>query len=337
MKKLIVISISVLCVLVVWYQWSIRPVDSGSEARQAVKIESGMSVRQIAEFLDEKGVIRSQRAFMLYAKLHGKESSLQAGKFVLRPSMSIPELITVLQDGKAEEILVTIPEGFTVQQIDERLAELGIIEAGEIVRCANECDFSSFEFLPKADGLAERGGKLEGYLFPDTYYIDVEEFVPKFFLERLLTTFRRRVVETLAADLEANEHTLHEVITMAALIEEETRTDEERPVISGILWKRYDADLGLGVDATVRYILDKPTGALTVGDLNFNSPYNTRKFKGLPPGPIATPGEASIIAALRPEESPYWYYLHGTDGAVHYSETNEEHNISKYLYIRGGE
>jgi len=337
MKKSLTFVALIVVVGTVWYQWSLRPVDSRSEDRHAVKIESGMSVKQIAQLLGEKGVIRSPRVFTLYAKLHGKESSLQAGKFVLRPSMSVKELIAVLQDGKAEEMLVTIPEGFTIQQIDARLTELGIIEEGEIVRCANECDFSSFEFLPDIDGLAERGGQLEGYLFPDTYYIDVEEFVTKFFLERLLTTFRRRVVETLAADLVEDEHTLHEVITMASLIEEEARADEERPVIAGILWKRYDAGLGLGVDATVRYILDKPTGAITTGDLNTNSPYNTRKFKGLPPGPIASPGEASVIAVLRPEESSYWYYLHGADGEIHYAETNEEHNINKYKYIRGGE
>ncbi|MFA7681582.1 MAG: endolytic transglycosylase MltG [Candidatus Peribacteraceae bacterium] len=338
MKKIIVVGISVLVLAVAWYQWSLRPVDSSSQDRQAVTIESGMSVQDIAVLLQEKGIIRSPLAFALYTKFHGQESSLQAGKFVLRPSASVAEIITMLQDGKAEEMLITIPEGFTVRQIDALLAEKGVIQPGDIISCAQTCDFSSFEFLPEElEGIAINeapGGRVEGYLFPDTYYVEVDEFVPKFFIERLLTTFRKRILTPFAEDIASSERTLHEIMTMASLIEEETRTDEERPVISGILWKRYDAGLGLGVDATVRYILEKPTAEISVNDLNTNSPYNTRKFKGLPPGPIANPSLESIRAALLPQESPYWYYLHGNDGQVHYAETNEEHNINRYQYLR---
>jgi len=334
MKKLLLIIIVIVAASFSWYKASIRPVDGNSETRQAVKVESGMSVEQIAQLLKGKGIIRSPRAFMIYAKLHGQEGALQAGKFVLRPSMDIGELIAILQNGKAEELIVTIPEGFTVMQIDELLADKGVTQRGEVIRCAQECDFSSFDFLPSEGGLAERGGQLEGYLFPETYYIDVEEFVPKFFLERMLTTFRRRVLETFPQKFPDPKRSLHQIVTIASLIEEEALTDEERPMVSGILWKRFEAELGLGVDATVRYILDKPTGAITTADLNFNSPYNTRKFKGLPPGPIASPGEASIRAALFPKESDYWYYLHGSDGEIHYAVTNEEHNVNKFKYIK---
>ncbi|MBU2259372.1 endolytic transglycosylase MltG, partial [Patescibacteria group bacterium] len=313
---------------------SIRPVDKSSEARLAMKIEAGMSVQDIAETLGDRNIIRSPRAFILYTKFHGKETALQAGKFVLRPSMSVSELVEVLQDGKAEEMIITIPEGFTVKQIDTLLAEKGVMEEGEIMGCLVECDFILFDFLPSGEGQADRGGRLEGYLFPDTYYVDIEEFVPKFFLERMMTTFRRRVLETFPDKFVDAERSLHEIITMASLIEEEAITDEERHVIAGILWKRFDAGLGLGVDATVRYILNKPTGVITTADLNTNSPYNTRKFKGLPPGPIANPGEQSIRAALFPEESPYLYYLHGSDGQIHYAKTNEEHNLNKFEYIK---
>ncbi len=121
---------------------------------------------------------------------------------------------------------------------------------------------------------------------------------------------------------------------MASLVEEETRTDDERAIVAGILWKRFDAGTGLGVDATVRYALDKPSSALTVSDLDTNSDYNTRKFRGLPPGAIASPSLESIKAALHPEASEYWYYLHGTDGQIRYAKTNEEHNENKYKYLR---
>ena len=334
MKKLFIITALACIVAVAWYQWSLRPVDTHSELRLVVKVEPGMSVEQITNLLQERNVIRSQRAFMIFVKLHGKEGSLQAGKLVLRPSMSAEEVMNVLLSAEVEEMLITIPEGFTVKQIDELLAERGLTEPGEVVDCAKQCDFSYFEFLPDPSELAQRGGKLEGYLFPDTYYVEVNEFVPKFFLERLMTTFRKKILEGLSEDFAGANRSLHEIATMASLIEKEVRTDEERSVISGILWKRYDAGLGLGVDATVRYILEKPTGKITVGDLNFNSPYNTRKFRGLPPGPIASPSYKSFVAALNPKETSYWYYLHGSYGEVHYAEMNEEHNVNKYLYLR---
>ncbi|MCF7844913.1 MAG: endolytic transglycosylase MltG [Kiritimatiellales bacterium] len=334
MKKLLIITLIVLASASLWYKASLRPVDISSDTRLALKIDQGMSVQDIAQVLYDRQIIRSRKAFMIFAKFHGKEAALQAGKFVLRPSMNVAELIEVLQDGKAEEMIVTIPEGFTVKQIDELLAKKGIIEVGEIMDCLTRCDFSSFEFLPNRDGLAEREGILEGYLFPETYYINVDEFVPKFFLERMMTTFRRRVLETFPDQFVDPKRSLHEIITMASLIEEEAIKDDERAVIAGILWKRFDDGKGLGVDATVRYILNKPTSAITTADLNTNSPYNTRKFKGLPPGPIASPGDASIRAALFPEESEYWYYLHGDDGQIRYAKTNEEHNTNRFMYIK---
>jgi len=336
MRKIFLAIVVVLSVASAWYVWSVSPVDRASEERLAVKIESGTSVRQIAQLLTEKHLIRSPLAFVLAVRFSGKESDLQAGKFVLRPSMSVGEIIIVLQEGKAEEMLITIPEGFTVRDMDALLTEKGLIEEGDIIACAQTCDFSSFEFLPAVEGLAERGGKLEGYLFPDTYYVEVDGFVDKFFLERLLTTFKHRVVEALGEEIGRGGRSLHEIVTMASLIEEETLTDEERSVVSGILWKRYDDGRGLGVDATVRYITGNPSDEITTKDLNVNSPYNTRKFKGLPPGPIASPGFASILAALHPQESSYWYYLHGTDGQIRYAVTNEEHNINRWRYIRGG-
>ncbi len=242
-----------------------------------------------------------------------------------------------LRRGIAEEGVITIPEGFTVLDVDRVLSEKQIIEKGALLACAQTCDFPAFAFLPKeVTSLAARGGRLEGYLFPDTYFVVIENFSPKAFLERLLREFEERVVKQYADTLKQSKRPLHQIVTMASLVEEETRKGEERPVVASILWKRFDAGMGLGVDATVRYVLQKPTGKLTVADLNGNSPYNLRKFRGLPPGPIASPGIESIRATLVPKATPYWYYLHGADGQVHYAETNEEHNVNKYKYLSGG-
>lgn len=322
-----------------WYQWALRPIAPTSDVREVVRIPSGASVADIGMLLEEKGIIRSARAFSLHVRSNGKEKELKAGSFVLYPSQSVPELVKILRTGIAQEAVVTIPEGFTVKDIDALLAEKGLIGAGALMRCARECDFSSFGFLPVPSPLpspAGRGENVEGYLFPDTYFVVRDEFVPKFFLERLLSTFRRNIIDALGEEVNKSGRSLHEIVTMASLIEEETRAEEERPIVSGILWKRFDAKKGLDVDAATRYILEKPTGKLTAKDLNVNSPYNTRKFRGLPPGPIANPGLKSIFAALRPKDSPYWYYLHDRGGVIHYAETNDEHNLNKWQYLRGG-
>ncbi|MDD5751391.1 MAG: endolytic transglycosylase MltG [Candidatus Peribacteraceae bacterium] len=333
MKKFFLIVGVVLLAAFFWYRHGLWSAGS-AQNRTVVTVESGMSVSAIADLLAEKDIIRSPSVFRLYVRLHGMQTKLQAGRFVLSGDMSVPEMVEVLRSGKSQEISVTIPEGWTVKDIDAAIARLGLAASGSILDCAQRCDFSSFDFLPEVSGLAERGGKLEGYLYPDTYFADTANFVPKFFLERMLGAFRKNVVTGQAEAIKASGYSLHEIVTMASLVEEETKTDEERPVVAGILWKRYDGNIGLGVDATVRYILDKPKSAITLSDLDTVSPYNTRKFRGLPPGPIANAGLKSIRAALDPQESPYWYYLHDAKGLIHYATTNEEHNENRRQYLR---
>lgn len=334
MKKLLLIVIILLFGGFLWYRTAQSPVNPHDENRTMVKIPKGSSLRDIAGILKAEKLIRSKLAFLLVAKQVGAEKTLQAGNYLLTPSMGIAEIIAALRRGIAEEGVVTIPEGFTVKDIDALLAEKKVIQSGELISCAQTCSFSGSSFLPQGTDLAPRGGRLEGYLYPDTYYIAVENFTAETFLERLLQTFERKILEQFSADVKKSPRSLHEIITMASLIEEESRRDEERTTVAGILWKRYDAGAGLGVDAAVRYILEKPTGALTVKDLNVNSAYNLRKFRGLPPGPIANPGFKSIQAALHPKDSPYWYYLHDANGIIHYAISNEEHNINKYKYLK---
>lgn len=334
MKKFFILLIVAFAGTFGWYRWSLMPVDSQSNQRIVVGIDSGSSTKKIAAILHEKKLIRSALAFRIYTRLHQVSGGLQAGKFVVEPSASVPQIVDILHVGKSQEISLTVPEGYSVADIDRLLVAKGLAETGALLRCAQTCDFSSYAFLPKSvPSLAARGGKLEGYLFPDTYFVEADGFVPKFFLERMLNEFRANVVEKHAADIAASGRSLHAIVTMASLLEEETRTDAERPVVAGILWKRFDGARGLGVDATVRYILQKPKAALTVTDLAVNSPYNTRKFKGLPPGPIANPGIKSILAALKPTVSEYWYYLHGRDGTIHYAKTNDEHNANRARFL----
>lgn len=337
MRKARLLLLAIFVVLlgtVVWYANALRPVDAGDDVRRIIDVPSGATLAQIASLLAEKDVIRSPLAFRAYARLHGLQGGVKAGSFVLRRSMDAAEVARILTQGHGEEASLTIPEGFTVREIDALLAEKGISAKGEVLDCAQHCDFSSFAFLPGGvKNLAPRGGKVEGYLFPDTYFIVKEEFVPKFFLERLLTTFRKRVADGLSKDVASSGHSLHEILTMASLVEEESRNADERPVVAGILWKRLRSGMSLGVDAAVRYAAEKPTGALTKEDLDSDSPYNLRRVRGLPPGPIANPSLSSIQAALHPQETPYLYYLHDRNGQIHYAVTNDEHNANRARYL----
>lgn len=318
-----------------WYKFSLLPMQAFSQMRTEFEVTEGSSVRQIAAMLYRKKLIRSVSAFVLYVRLHKLDSSLQAGRFLLRPSDSIEDIVSILQSGKAAEIAITIPEGFTVADIDTLLAQSGLSSTGAILACAQQCDFASFNFLPEQNAdLAQRGGKIEGYLFPDTYYVPVNDFVPKFFLERLLSQFRKQVVTGLESELAASQHSLHEIITMASLLEEESRHGDERRMVAGILWKRLQHGVSLGVDATVRYVTGKNSDQILRSDLDIDSPYNTRKFTGLPPGPIASPGLESIRASLQPIDSEYWYYLHDRAGAIHYSKTNDEHNLARQRHLQ---
>lgn len=333
MKKLLLFALGLCIVSYWWYLHELQPF--GGTAPVKVKVEQGMSVSQVGSLLAEKGLIRSLTTFKLYVKWHAAESGLQAGTFVFRPNMSIPEIVEVLRTGKSREISLTIPEGWTVADIDALLARKGLAQSGSVLDCLKRCDFSSFDFLPPSGkSLAARGGRLEGYLFPETYFVSEAEFVPKFFLERLLGTFRKRVIEEQADAIRSSGHSLREIVIMASLVESETRTDSERPIVAGILWKRLKEGVLLGVDATVRYALEKPIEPLTESDLKTESPYNTRKVRGLPPGPISNPGLSSILATLKPQESPYWYYLHDGKGVIHYAVTNEEHNENRRKYLR---
>ena len=178
------------------------------------------------------------------------------------------------------------------------------------------------------------GSKLEGYAFPETYAVNISPYTPKFFLERMFGEFRQRIIEEYRSEIASSGHTIHDLVIMASLVEEESRHDDERAIIAGILWKRLKNHVVLGVDAVNRYEAGKKTEPLLKKELETLTPYNSRRTQGLPPTPITNPSEESFVAALRPKDSPYWYYLHDKNGGIHFAVTNEEHNQNKYRYLR---
>ena len=337
MKKLFILFCIVGLLCSGWFWINTRPFDVKKTNDILVKITAGQSVSSIALSLHNASVIRSPLAFKVYAKIVGASTKLRAGAFFLRPSQSLGEIIEILETGATKQISITIPEGYTVADIDRLLASKGLGEPGAIIDCAFRCDFSTFEFLPtKPAGSRELGygSRLEGYLFPETYFVDVGDYQPKFFIERMLGTFRSRIITPYAAEANRSGRSLSDLVIMASLLQEESRGEKEPPIVAGILWKRLASGMSLGVDATIRYALSKPTAVLTKADVDADFAYNTRVHRGLPPSPIANPGEIFFVAALRPIISTYWYYLHGNDGRIHYAVTNDEHNVNRARYLR---
>ncbi len=336
MRRILLILVIGVLVFGLWFRHALSPTDASNTKEESFSVESGQSIGIIAANLEERGLIRSPWAFKWYARITGVAGKLQAGSFAVSPSASSSEIIDILHSGKTQEFFVTVPEGYTVADIDKLMAAKGLGKPGDIIDCAFRCDFETFDFLPlKAAGMREKGigSRLEGYLFPETYSVSPTEYNPKFFLERMLGTFRKKIVNGHESEIAASGKTLHQVVTMASLVEEESRHDEERAQVAGILWKRLENRVVLGVDATTRYVLGKRTEVLTKADVETDSAYNTRRTQGLPPSPIANPGESAITATLSPKESPYWYYLHDKTGVIRYAVTNDEHNVNKAKYL----
>ncbi len=286
----------------------------GEEKAKMVRIRSGMNLEGITELLAEEGVVRSAQVTEVLARLRGVGTQIEAGDYFFSEPISAWEVTSrLLESEKGIDLVrVTLPEGLTANQkahlISSRLPEVD----------------RSF--------LAQKGQKYEGYLFPDTYYFSPFSDEAEI-LEIMLDNFKNRI-EPLEEEIERSERTLEEIVIMASMLELEARTTESRRMISGLLWKRLDDGMLLQVDAVFPYIIGKNTFEVTLEDLRYDSPYNTYRYPGLPAGAIANPGLDSIKAALRPIESPYWYYLSDMEGNMHYTITHEDHVRNKHKYLR---
>lgn len=310
-----------------WYgDWLDQPLAADSETIVSIEISEGQHGRGVAHQLEEEGVISSEWAFYWYLRSNDLGGSIQTGVFYVSPSMTPREIAEVLTGGSGETRM-TFLEGWTVEQMDAKLAEKGLGTVGDFTQCATTCDLATdWWFLAEASSL-------EGYLFPDTYFVSGSTYAPAAMMGTMLNTFENRfLTETNLSAIEASGRTLDEIVIMASIVEREEIDDAERATIAGILWKRYDNGWGLEADATLLYALGIDT-VLTADALATDTPYNTRLYRGLPPTAIGNPGLASLEAALYPEESPYWFYLHDSNGQVHYATTNDEHNANKAEWL----
>ncbi|MBI4232083.1 endolytic transglycosylase MltG [Candidatus Peregrinibacteria bacterium] len=333
--KLIVLAIIILLGLSYYkyYSDTYSPVDESNNTAVSFQIKKGQTPKEIASALEEKNLINSSTSFYLYTKFHKLGENIIAGRFLLNKTLNTPEIINVISDPAQAEFIITIQEGLTVKDIDQKLVELGLIESSEFTQAAQ--GFNGWEYYPallNQSILSNLTFPIEGYLYPDTYFLDPETFESKDLIYLALDNFEMKWNEIEKANSKLANYSPHEIITMASIIEREVRGEKDRGVVSGILWKRLENDWTLGADATLLYITDDQK--ISSSDLELESPYNTRKFKGLPPGPIGNPSISSINAALFPNETPYWFYLTTLDtGEVIYASTNEEHNANKDKYL----
>lgn len=316
------------------YRRALEPVSPGSPEQVVVWIAPGSSTRQIGELLKERGLIRDERAWRLYLRLTGQGARLQAGEYALGPALSLPEIVERILRGQVITYPLTIPEGLTVAQVRDLLVTQGwarpeVLDALLADVAAGRSPLAAeFPFLLLAQGLEQ---PLEGYLFPDTY-----RFPRTATEEDVIRAMLRRFQQFLTAEVQARAEelgmTLHQAVTLASIIEREAQVDEERPIISGVYHNRLRVGMKLDADPTLLYALGNPPRPLLDRDKEMDSPYNTYRFAGLPPGPICNPGEQSLRAALYPADVPYFYFVARNDGTHAFARTLQEHvqNARRY-------
>ncbi len=315
MKKLLFLPLLVALLLAagaVWFYINVQPVSDNKVFSNFV-IAKGLSASQVGTKLESAGLIKSALAFKIYIQFTGQSGKLQSGQFKLSPSFTLFQNINALFNGPAE-IWVTIPEGLRREEVAAKFA----------TTLGRDSTFVN-DFL-----LASKGQ--EGYLFPDTYLFPLD-ISASAVVTKMADTFTAR---TLGLAPQGTNLTFAETVTLASLIERETKSDAERPIVAGIILNRIKIGMALQVDASVQYAVGTSKDwwpILGLTDLKINSPYNTYKFTGLPPNPIANPGLSSLKAAFNPAVTDYLYYIHDPTGQIHYAKTLAEHNanIAKYL------
>ena len=300
-----------------------RSTDLSEET--TVNIPEGSSAKAITAILNENDLIMNEISFELYIRINKASADLRPGEYTFGPGrVTYSDILAELMKGNLSEntVTVTVPEGYTVVQVADLMAENGLVSREDFLYCAANMDVT-YDYIPQGSEYS----RLEGFLFPETYNIG-NEWSSEQIIEMMLAEFDKNWTSDRQARADELGMTVKEIVTLASLVEREAKIDEERPVIASVIYNRLDADMLLQIDATVQYALGKQKDRLLYYDLEIDSPYNTYKYKGLPAGPIASPGTACIDAALYPADTPYFYYqtsIEG-DGSHYFCETYEEHS-----------
>ena len=291
-----------------------------------IHVRKGASAEEIADKLVRSGVVRHRYHFLLAAKFLRGERELKFGDYQLSTGMAPIAVVRRLTTGSLVMRRLTLPEGLTTAQIAARLERNGLASKAEFIVASRS--------EPLRTVVGARSDTLEGYLFPDTYYISGEETpesLVRMMVHRFEDVYRR---EALGATV-LEDYDMFDIVTIASIIEKEAVLDSEKPLIAGVIYNRLEKNMRLDCDVTIQYALDKFGRRLTYADLAYDSPYNSYRNKGLPPGPICNPGSHSLRAALHPARTGYLYFVSKNNGTHHFSKTLPEHNQAVRKYQLG--
>ena len=323
MRKVLILVLIVVIGCAAWLYWAVwQPANPGQQ--KFVLLYPGWSVRHIAQTLQHDGIIRSAPAFLAVHYALGK-GSLKAGEYKFEAAATALEVRDRLLRGDVVVRTVVIPEGYTLYDIAAVVEQAGLGKAEDFIAVANR-DVSLL------GGLDSQATSLEGYLFPDTYQftrIDTPHDIAAAMVHRFRQTAQK--IGLLGRP------DIHRVVTMASIVEKETGAPEERALVASVYYNRLERNMLLGADPTVIYaalLAGRYRGTIYQSDLQYDSPYNTYKFSGLPPGPIANPGAASLQAALHPSESEFLYFVSDDAGHHRFSRTAAEHESNVAAYRR---
>jgi UPF0755 protein len=312
-----------LAPMLVWWYLS-RP--TGLVPPLEINIPPGMSAQDIGGLLKDKGLVRSAAVFAWTARLRGQSQDLEAGIYLLNGTLSTPELLRELLKAPLQLRKVTLPEGLASPQIAQLLQQHGLVDSARFVSLARDEGF--------ARKLGLDAPSAEGYLFPQTYLFNrttTEEEI----IRRMVEEFDKVFTGPFYARLDSLKLTRHQALTLASIVEREAVAPQERALIAGVFLARLERNMLLESCPTVEYALGYHKEHLDNDDLQVDSPFNTYKYPGLPPGPIANPGLAAIRATLFPAQTEYLYFVARGDGTHVFSRTNEQHEAAKRS-LRGG-
>lgn len=317
-----------LCVIIFFtYANSVisRPFGQAPFPKQ-IRVEKGETPQVIADKLDENGIINSKWFFLYEVRKQNAGASLQAGIFIFDKPYDIRQVIVKLQtEGKLPAKVITIPEGSTIAQIDAKIAEkLGRKTAFKEVALSGKKRYP-FKF---SDSITT--DSLEGYLFPDTYQFDSLE--PGIVIKTQLKRFEEMFDSQMVARCKELGKSVHEIVTLASIIEKEGANADEMPIVSSVFWNRMRDGWMLQSDPTLMYVLDKHDKVLTLEEMAMDNPYNTYKNLGLPPGPICNPGKTALTAALYPKDTKFFFFVGDGKGHTDFSETQYEHEQKMEKY-----
>lgn len=324
----IILFVAIVCIIFLCYFKSVinRPLKSDKDI--TITVNEGDGFSNVIEQLDKNNKIRNKYIVKLKIRMDYKDIKIIPGNYKIKKDVSLKKLIKILEteDFDKNLIKVTIPEGYNIEDMAKVFEKANLFSSDEFLKAIKEYDLPSYV---KKD--SRKKYALEGYLYPNTYYINEKE-TPEEVIKTMLDEFEKVIKEIESEeDIDISDDELEDLIIKASLIEKEVKESSEKPIVSSVINNRLNKDMKLQFCSTVNYVIGyKDHEVLTYNDIEIDSPYNTYKYMGLPVGPIASPGKDSIIAALKPKDTEYLYFVLSEDNKTHYfSKTEEEHNAAK--------